>query len=127
MPSRQPAITSPCAAAYSSWSSYDRESERGLSGRRAANFTHADSQPLRNQSGVANGRMYSGHALDQMQHRGITPSVVENAIQNGTASAGPSSGTTAYFDAANGIRVILDTKTGTVVTVMYTKSPKKPK
>ncbi|MFI7974628.1 VENN motif pre-toxin domain-containing protein, partial [Serratia marcescens] len=40
-------------------------------------------QPVRNQPGTIRNREYSGHALDRMQDRGITPSVVENTIKNG--------------------------------------------
>ncbi|MGD9424036.1 DUF4258 domain-containing protein [Pantoea sp. NSTU24] len=38
-------------------------------------------QPIRNQSGTFSNRKYSEHALDRMQDRGMTPSVVENAIE----------------------------------------------
>jgi hypothetical protein len=31
------------------------------------------------------GRDYTGYALDQMQGRGVTPTLVEDAIQNGTS------------------------------------------
>ena len=34
-----------------------------------------------NTSGVINGRQYTGHALNQMQNRRLTPSVVENTIK----------------------------------------------
>jgi hypothetical protein len=54
----------------------------------------------------------------------MTPTVVEGVIKNGTASAGNIPGTTAYLDAANGIKVIVDTKTGRVVTVLYASAPK---
>lgn len=37
---------------------------------------------------VINGRNYTGHALDQMQGRGLMPSVVENTISTGVQSAG---------------------------------------
>ena len=40
-------------------------------------------QPVRDQPGTISNREYSGHALDRMQDRGITPSVVENTIKNG--------------------------------------------
>ena len=41
-----------------------------------------------NSPATTGSRDYSGHALDQMQGRGITPSTVENAINNGAASSG---------------------------------------
>jgi RHS repeat-associated protein len=63
------------------------------------------------------GRDYSGHALDRMQERGYTPTVVENAISTGTASPGNSPGTTKYHDSVNNVSVIVDSGTGRVVTV----------
>ncbi|MBP8116774.1 MAG: RHS repeat-associated core domain-containing protein [Nitrospira sp.] len=41
-----------------------------------------------NTPGTVNGLQYSGHAFDQMQGRGITPSVVEDTIAHGTRAAG---------------------------------------
>lgn len=46
-----------------------------------------------NKSTYINGREYSGHALDRMQGRGLYPSVVEDAIHNGTMSFGKTPGT----------------------------------
>jgi hypothetical protein len=43
-----------------------------------------------------NGRDYTGHGLDRMQGRGVTPSVVEDAIQNGVPTPGNTPGTTVY-------------------------------
>jgi RHS repeat-associated protein len=63
------------------------------------------------------GRQFSGHALDQMQGRGLMPSVVENTIQRG-ATFPTRAGTTGYFDAVNRVRVITDTASGRVVTVI---------
>lgn len=74
-------------------------------------------QPIRNQSGTISNREYSGHALDRMQDRGITPSVVENAIENGTST--PSrGGTTVHFDPESKVSVVTN-KSGKVVTVKY--------
>ena len=64
-----------------------------------------------------NGRPFSGHAIDQMQARGIPPTAVENAIQHGNQLAGKRPGTTAYQDVINDITVITDSATGRVVTV----------
>jgi hypothetical protein len=64
-----------------------------------------------------NGRPFSGHAIDQMQARGIPPSAVDNALQHGTQLAGKRPGTTAYQDLVNDITVITDTATGRVITV----------
>lgn len=63
------------------------------------------------------GREFSGHALDQMQGRGFMPSVVENTVQRGTTFP-TGSGTTGYFDSVNRVRVITDTASGRVVTVI---------
>jgi len=74
-------------------------------------------QPVRNQPGTISSREYSGHALDRIQDRGITPSVVENAIKNGksTPSRG---GTTVYFDPESKVSVVTN-ESGRVVTVKY--------
>ncbi|WP_142285811.1 hemagglutinin repeat-containing protein, partial [Klebsiella pneumoniae] len=57
-------------------------------------------QPVRNQPATISNREYSGHALDRMQDRGITPSVIENVIKNGKST--PSrNGTTVHFDPKN--------------------------
>jgi hypothetical protein len=52
-----------------------------------------------------------------MQERGIPPSAVENAIDTGVSSPGNKPGTTVYFDPDNGVTVVTDTGTGTVITV----------
>jgi hypothetical protein len=62
------------------------------------------------------GRDYTGHSLDQMQGRGLTPSVVENTIQSGQAIPGKIPGTTAYYDNINNVTVITDTVSGRVIT-----------
>lgn len=74
-------------------------------------------QPVRNQPTTISNREYSGHALDRMQDRGITPSVVENTIKNGktTSSRG---GTTVHFDPESKVSVVTN-KSGRVVTVKY--------
>jgi hypothetical protein len=63
------------------------------------------------------GREFSGHALDQIQGRGFVPSVVENTIQQGTTFP-TGAGTTGYFDWVNRVRVITDSASGRVVTVI---------
>jgi hypothetical protein len=63
------------------------------------------------------GRQYSGHALDRMQQRGYVPSVVEDAITNGTRT--PSyGGASSYYRPVNNVTVIVDDASGRVVTVM---------
>jgi hypothetical protein len=61
------------------------------------------------------GREFSGHAIDQMQGRGIMPSVVENAIQNGVRTAGSEAGT--FQHVFEGVRVITN-EAGRVITVI---------
>lgn len=65
--------------------------------------------------GSIGGRSYSGHALDRMQGRGITPSSVENTIKTGTSNVQPN-GNIQYHDAGNNITVIIN-QNGGVVTV----------
>jgi RHS repeat-associated protein len=65
-----------------------------------------------------NGREYSGHAIDQMQGRGIPPSVVEDTIRTGTKSPDPIPGRIRYYDAVNDLTVVTESN-GTVVTVMH--------
>jgi hypothetical protein len=60
------------------------------------------------------GRQYGGHALDEMQSEGFTPTVVEDAIAQGQSSVG-ASGRIAYYSQANNITVIVED--GRVVTV----------
>ncbi|MGF1530570.1 MAG: DUF4258 domain-containing protein [Puniceicoccaceae bacterium] len=63
------------------------------------------------------GREFSGHALDQMQGRGIMPSVVDNTIRQGT-NFPTRAGTTGFYDSVNNVRVIVNSETGRVVTVI---------
>ena len=73
-------------------------------------------QPGNNRPTVIGGRQYSGHALDQMQRRGIPPSAVEDAIRSGEKSTGKTSGTITYYSPSNNLSVITDAETGSVVT-----------
>lgn len=66
-----------------------------------------------NPSSTINGREYSGHALDRMQGRGITPSVIDDAINTGAQFAGRD-GATMYTN--NQVRVIVN-QNGKVITV----------
>jgi hypothetical protein len=60
------------------------------------------------------GISYSGHALDEMQSEGFTPSIAKDAIEHGQETTGKS-GRVAYYSKANNITVI--TANGRVVTV----------
>lgn len=66
------------------------------------------------------GREYGGHAIDQMQGRGVPPSAVENAIRTGRKSADPIPGRTRYFDPVNKLTVVTEAS-GRVVTVVTGK------
>ncbi len=87
---------------------------RGSKGYELANTKY---QPVRNAAREINGRQYSGHALDQMQNRGIMPSVVEETLKHGVPFP-TRIGTAGMYDAANGVRVITNSATGRVVTVI---------
>ena len=89
----------------------------GFRGSKGFELKNAPYQSLRNAPGEVNGRLYTGHAFDQMQNRGIMPSVVDNTIQNGTIFA-TRAGTTGYYDAVNNVRVIVNSTTGRVVTII---------
>jgi hypothetical protein len=74
-----------------------------------------DVKPGTNPAQKINGNDYSGHAVDQMQGRGITPSVVENAIKNGVQSSGNTPGTTVHtFDNIN----VVTNSANKVITVI---------
>lgn len=61
------------------------------------------------------GRQYSGHALDRMQGRGFTPSVVEDAIAHGR-TAGGRTGSAIHYSPSNHLSVVVG-RNGRVVTV----------
>jgi RHS repeat-associated protein len=71
--------------------------------------------PGTNEGTEIGGRWYTGHALDQMQGRGLMPSVIEDTIKTGTASPGNTAGTTVY--ATGQARVVVNSA-GDVVTAM---------
>lgn len=62
------------------------------------------------------GRVYTGHAADQMQGRGIPPSAVEDAIQNGAIRPGNGPDETVHIG-ANGVIVVTGSR-GQVITVI---------
>ena len=72
--------------------------------------------PGTNSPETIDGRYYTGHALDRMQGRGYTPTVVENVIGSGVPSPGNTPGTTQYYDVTNNISAIVN-DAGGVVTV----------
>ncbi|HGM6325128.1 TPA: hypothetical protein ACKP8G_004856, partial [Serratia marcescens] len=72
-----------------------------------------------NKPTIIGNREFSGHSLDRMQKQGITPTVVDNAIKPENAVKGKVPGTTAYHDKTNNLTVIVDEKSGRVVTVDF--------
>ena len=70
-----------------------------------------------NEATDINGVDYSAHAIDQMQGRGVPPSAVEEAIENGLPSPGNKPNTTVYTDSTNGVTVVTNSD-GLVVTVI---------
>lgn len=86
---------------------------------RPLNVTIPTGQTARNAPTVIGGRSYSAHALDRMQGQGIMPSVVESTVVPRNAIAGKVPGTTAYYDDANNVTVILNSGSGRVITVDY--------
>ncbi len=89
----------------------------GVLGRSGEPLINAAIQPLRNEATTISGRQFTGHALDQMQNRGFMPSVVENTISQGTTFS-TRAGTTGFYDAVNNVRVITDSASGRIVTVI---------
>ncbi|MPS73177.1 MAG: hypothetical protein E2590_08500, partial [Chryseobacterium sp.] len=60
--------------------------------------------PGTNTPATINGIEYSGHALDQMQGRGLVPSVIEETINNPTTvTSGNTAGTTVYKSSQAGV------------------------
>ncbi|WP_235621839.1 hypothetical protein [Mycobacteroides abscessus] len=71
-----------------------------------------------NAPATISGRYFTGHALDQMQGRGITPTVVENTISSVKPIAGNKPGSLVYNDLVNNLSVVTNME-GDIVTVGY--------
>jgi hypothetical protein len=92
---------------------------KGFSGKKGWELKFPDFQNLtRNKQTTINGRQYSGHALDQIQNRGIMPSVVEHTVTSGKTTLDPISHRLRYYDKANNVTVITEQETGKVLTVI---------
>ena len=74
-----------------------------------------DIAPGTNAPTEINGTQYTGHALDQVQGRGIPPSVVQNTIEHGVATAGRG-GASVIYDSVNNVTVVMSSD-GRVITV----------
>ena len=87
----------------------------GFRGSRGFPLTRSLVQERRNQRQLVNGRYYSGHVLDQLQDRGIMPSVVETAIQHGRKI--PDSTANVFIDDINRIKVVVN-RDGEVIKII---------
>jgi hypothetical protein len=76
-------------------------------------------KPGTNRPATIDGRVYTGHAGDQMQGRRVPPSAVEDAIQNGAVRPGNNSGETVHVG-INGVIVVTGSD-GQVITVITGK------
>ncbi|WP_127341077.1 VENN motif pre-toxin domain-containing protein, partial [Enterobacter asburiae] len=107
--------------AESPWDCRDNPLIEGGGSRGAYNPTGRSGNPMNtkgsNSPAVIGERAYSAHAVDRMQGRGVPPSAVENTIKTGNIYP-TKPGTTGYYDATNNLRVIINTNTGDVVTVI---------
>lgn len=74
------------------------DSATGYRGSKGFELVHPKYQPARNSAAEINDRLYSGHALDQMQNRGIMPSVIENTLKIGKEFPGKTAGTVGYYE-----------------------------
>lgn len=88
-----------------------------FSGSKRAPLDYAPYQKIRNESAVINGRKYTGHALDRMQDRGFTPSVIENAMETGQISRSKLPGGLEYYDSVNKIKVCVG-ENGQIITII---------
>lgn len=78
-----------------------------------------------NAAGEVNGRPYSGHAFDQMQGRGITPSVVDDAIENGQVLGRSAGDRVIHYSQPSNVSVVV-APDGRVITVGFGRFRPKP-
>jgi hypothetical protein len=90
-------------------------------GSREIELDRADFQPSRNLPGTIGNILYSGHAFDQMQNRGLPPSVAEQAMRDGVPSPGKTIERVEYYDPVNRVVVVRDKYTGNVISVFRTR------
>jgi hypothetical protein len=92
----------------------------GWKGCRSYQLECAKFQSPRNASALIQGRPYSGHAIDQMQNRGIPFSVVENAVASGKAiPCKRDLCRNIYYDISNNVSVLTQRESGKVITVCH--------
>jgi hypothetical protein len=75
--------------------------------------------PPRNDPMTIDGVPYSGHALDQMQNRGLFLSVTGQAVKNGLQGSGNRPNTDVFYDPVNDVSVVKNNNTGNVITVIH--------
>ena len=88
----------------------------GFKGSKGFELINFGSQ-TRNSPAIIDGVDYSAHALDQMQNRGVMPSVAKNVMENGITFE-TRKGTLGFFDPLNQIKVITNSESGKVITVI---------
>ena len=93
----------------------DQDDEKDPSTPTGQRGSPMDVEPGTNKPCNINGRDYTGHALDRMQGRGVTPSSVEDAIENGTSTPGNQPDTTVH--SGDGVTVVTGSN-GQVITVI---------
>jgi hypothetical protein len=84
------------------------KSGNGFFGNKGFELKNATYQKIRNNPTTIQGRSYGGHALDQMQNRGFTPSIVEETIQSGFRMPNKVPGRIQFYDPINNISVITE-------------------
>ena len=89
----------------------------GFMGRRGFELQNIPGQYARNLARTIDGRDYTRHALDQMQNRGLLPSVVEHTIKHGKKAPGNLPDRVVFKDSINKVSTVLDAETGRVITV----------
>ena len=67
------------------------------------------------QKGLFYERKYSGHSIERIQERGLTPIVVEDAIKTGTRTPGKRAGT--FVHLTDKAKIVTNDK-GDVITVI---------
>ena len=80
--------------------------------------------PPRNPPGILDSMPYSGHALDQMQNRGLPPTVADQATRDGVQSRGNAPEKIEYYDPINRIIVVRNKDTGNVISVTRSRPRK---
>ena len=90
----------------------------GIAGRRGFEMKNFYKNTSRNKPGIVYGRSYTSHAFDQMENRGIMPSIIEETIQKNSCRLGKEPGTISYYDKVNNVTIIINEE-GKVVTTSF--------